>query len=837
MNNQTKDWTQESIVMVNSKDAEPILSSRTEHPPTSLKTWVSQKKQLMTYTCYGLTCLAGLITLIVLLTLPKQDIIQPENLFNQTTNALSYFDASIIEGYSQCHDLENDLKAAAKYIVDVRVDINSKSKFQNDYGYSSWIPRGGFFGEPMVSVMEESFETSSSGTNNKETSTAAGNGEDSFGTNNQVDGVEEADLIQSDGKVVYAAYGNQIVIWNATSGDELSRTILPTDDDEGTPLCNDSEKSLDDNCYQPQWYQSDVRINSLLLNDERLVVIANAPFTLGRENSYDTVILEEYRRTRVFVYDISSIPMDKNAIPLLGRKDLQGSYQTARSIDNRAHIVTNSQVNTWHALDKHIDPWRKEYDGLLENEYRQAAYENVEPFISNFASTLAREIMSSHGMNNNSSDITADNDCAQIAKIALMVRRSNQAGDATNDEKKTLSFTTEGVLNNYVQVHSFDIQEMITDSILTVSQSGVFLPTASYTQSVYASEEKLIISGNAYSEDSDHQWNERTMLLAFDLHNGTAIASSVGEVPGSVLNQFSMDHYNQNGHDYVRVATTTWAQFGVFNDTWQQTSESTNQVTILKLPTTVEDNASTESTKSMEIVGQATDLGVGERIYAARFMNERGYVVTFRQVDPFYTLNLTDPSNPFVVGELKIPGFSNYLHPVNDDLILALGQDASENGLVQGLQIAMFNVSDFANPQQIHKYVETGYSSSDAQYDHKAFRYLPESKLLMLPLSIYWPSEEYFDGFIVYDVDEEKEKFSKHLTISHMDESSTCWDDASLTSRSLVFDGKVTTTKQHTVLSHDLVTLEKLWELNLDNDRDSSEDECWYWYSGGMMFL
>jgi len=165
---------------------------------------------------------------------------------------------------------------------------------------------------------------------------------------------------------------------------------------------------------------------------------------------------------------------------------------------------------------------------------------------------------------------------------------------------------------------------------------------------------------------------------------------------------------------------------------------------------------------------------------------------------------MTDPTNPIVVGELKVPGYSNYLHPVSDDLILALGRDATEKGMVNGLQISLFNVSDFENPVRVNQYVEDSEgSSSAAEYDHKAFRYLPESKLLILPLYIdswYSQQQEYFDGFVVYDVDETRD-FSKKFNISHVDgkdaqnDGKYCWGAEELPSRSLVFEGTVTTLK------------------------------------------
>merc|ERR1719491_747336 len=174
----------------------------------------------------------------------------------------------------------------------------------------------------------------------------------------------------------------------------------------------------------------------------------------------------------------------------------------------------------------------------------------------------------------------------------------------------------------------------------------------------------------------------------------------------------------------------------------------------------------------------------------------RAFVVTFRQIDPFYTLDMNDPTDPKVVGELKIPGFSNYLHPIGDDgsLILAVGQDANDQGSVSGLAVALYDVSNFTNPIQTKKFTQNKGSNSAAQYDHQAFRYLPETEVLILPVSRWSPR---FDGFIVYDVAVRPEKEIKiRFEVSHVDEGmKTCWSHSSLTARSMVFDGDVTTMK------------------------------------------
>ncbi len=164
---------------------------------------------------------------------------------------------------------------------------------------------------------------------------------------------------------------------------------------------------------------------------------------------------------------------------------------------------------------------------------------------------------------------------------------------------------------------------------------------------------------------------------------------------------------------------------------------------------------------------------------------------------------------------------------------MGLGQDADDQGRVIGLQISLFDVSNFESPIRLRQYVERG-GSSAAQYEHKAFRYLPESKLLILPVSTNWWEDdvEYFDGFVVYDVDETKD-FEKKFSISHVngrEAGGYCWSQNTLPSRSLVFNGDVTTLRGHKVYSHDLETEEYLWDINLDENRDEkNSNRCYGW--------
>ncbi len=205
-----------------------------------------------------------------------------------------------------------------------------------------------------------------------------------------------------------------------------------------------------------------------------------------------------------------------------------------------------------------------------------------------------------------------------------------------------------------------------------------------------------------------------TLIHKFSLGaNGTASYEASGEVPGQLLNQFSMSEYEGD----LRVATTTTS--------WDGTTPSTSAVRVLR-------PAGNELTQ----IGIVDGLGTTEQIYAVRFLGTQAYVVTFRQTDPLYVVDLSDPAAPALSGELKIPGYSSYLHPVGDGLLLGVGQGGTDDGRIQGTQLSLFDVHDPANPVQLSTLAIGGFS--EAEWDHHAFLYWPEDGTIVLPSSPGW---------------------------------------------------------------------------------------------------
>ncbi|MEV5632355.1 beta-propeller domain-containing protein [Micromonospora tulbaghiae] len=221
---------------------------------------------------------------------------------------------------------------------------------------------------------------------------------------------------------------------------------------------------------------------------------------------------------------------------------------------------------------------------------------------------------------------------------------------------------------------------------------------------------------------NDHRWrmwrggpsaarDTSTEIYQFDTAAGTPRFVAAGSVPGWLIDQYALSEWD--GH--LRVATTT-------GDTWGRGTSSQSGVYVLRA-----DGA------TLKRVGAVTGLGKGERIFAVRFVGGIGYVVTFRQTDPLYGVDLRDPAAPRVTGELKINGYSSYLHPAGDGRLIGVGQDATDRGRVTGTQVSLFDVADPARPARVAQHHVAG-GWSEAENDPHAFLYWPPERLVVIPV-------------------------------------------------------------------------------------------------------
>jgi hypothetical protein len=254
---------------------------------------------------------------------------------------------------------------------------------------------------------------------------------------------------------------------------------------------------------------------------------------------------------------------------------------------------------------------------------------------------------------------------------------------------------------------------------------------------VYASTGGLYVATHRWIDSATVREGEppegvRTAVHRFDAsQRGTTTYLSSTEVRGFLLSQWSLSEHA--GH--LRVASTTAPAW------WGGGEESESFVTVLSL-----------DGGRMTEVGRVGGLGRGEQIYAVRFIADVGYVVTFRQVDPLYTIDLSTPAAPKVLGELKIRGYSAYLHPVGEDLLLGVGQDATARGRQLGTQLSLFDVSDLSNPTRLHQLTLPG-RSSEVEYDHLAFLYWPATGLAVLPVDHWNEKGPVFVGAAGFRVD------------------------------------------------------------------------------------
>jgi len=312
------------------------------------------------------------------------------------------------------------------------------------------------------------------------------------------------------------------------------------------------------------------------------------------------------------------------------------------------------------------------------------------------------------------------------------------------------------------------------------------------TQNIFVSVSNIYITYPTHTALVPARWQdaEKTIVHKISIAGGKIEYKSQGEVPGYVLNQFSMDEYQ----GYLRIATTT-------GDVWNGSAR--NHVYVLN--------------EDLSIVGKLEGLAPGERIYSVRFMGNRAYLVTFKEVDPLFVIDLTDLANPRVIGELKIPGYSDYLHPYDEAHIIGVGKDTVESewgdfAWYQGVKIALFDVSDPENPKEISKYIigQRG-TESYALRDHRAFLFNKSKNLLVIPISLvengpsWWQRGYNWQGAYVFGVSSDN-GFTFRGGITHSEYS---------VKRSLYIDNVLYTISDGLVKMNDLADLDEINTIRL----------------------
>jgi len=330
---------------------------------------------------------------------------------------------------------------------------------------------------------------------------------------------------------------------------------------------------------------------------------------------------------------------------------------------------------------------------------------------------------------------------------------------------------------------------------------------------VYAEPMPVSDAPVSIAPDTQPQNQDSTLIHKFAIKNGEIEYRAMGDVPGHLLNQFSLDEYQ----GYLRVATTVQG--------WDRSSSvQYNNVYVLD--------------GEMKTVGELENIAPDEQIYATRFIGDRLYMVTFKRVDPFFVIDLSNPEQPGILGKLKIPGYSDYLHPYDENHIIGIGKETAENewgGVsTEGLKIALFNVSDVNNPTQVDK-VEIGESGTDsaALHDHKAFLFdRSKDGLLVIPVQEIRRENitggkyqsynlKTWQGAYVFSVSPADGFILKGMVTHQDNDSSYYWDSPATVLRSLYINDALYTISRQSIIISDLDNVsERIGEIELPYQQD-----------------
>lgn len=472
------------------------------------------------------------------------------------------------------------------------------------------------------------------------------------------------------------------------------------------------------------------QISGILLDGNTLIAIG-----------YDA---STYDRTTISVYDVSDPTKPKH----LKTHQLDGWLQDARLINHRLHLVLSSYTQ-WNMLDM-WDLYYAHIPGVPDFDWEDWDYddweaweakrkENIEKYLPIIRGWL--EVKYPSIKHFNWPQYTSDGATRDLISCTDVYIPST----TSRDDGMLIVAEVSG--EGYKDVHA----QAITD----------------YGWLIYASAKNLYVVSNSsnwyWNCDNDDTCRDYAHIHRFDLGQSDGMAKYVnsGEVVGNVTNQFWLSEYE--GH--LRVAST-------LNRWWA--NDSGSSLSVLKI-----DGA------KMDVVGQIHDIGKGEYLYAARMFGPKGFMVTFLQTDPLFTFDLSDPTNPQQKGELKINGYSSYIHKMDDNTLLTIGEDATDEGRTLGMHLQVFDVSDMTNPERIqhvmiNKDSENNYGWSSALSDHHAFNYHAGSGLLSIPVNLYsWTEDayEHLTGAIVYKVSRDK-GFEKLGVVNHADLVQSCndWD-------------------------------------------------------------
>ncbi|MBQ3145446.1 MAG: beta-propeller domain-containing protein [Clostridia bacterium] len=485
-------------------------------------------------------------------------------------------------------------------------------------------------------------------------------------TNVQVEGVDEADIVKTDGNYIYYVTNNKVIIVNAQ--DEKKLKIV-------------SEIQYEDNSFNPR---------ELFIAENKLIVIGTLYEDYSKNNLLvDSIYPISNQKTVAKIYKTEN----KEKPELVREITIEGNYLSSRMIGDNVYFIANKYMYSYLFRNKEIEE--------LDEEYFKPKYTDTV--------------------------VGTTEQCIAYPDIYYFPESED---------------------TSYLNIAGFNINNNEPANIESYLGAG---------EDIYSSENNLYITKVKYEyKDSKlygyyNNYDVNTYIYKFKLEDSKITYINAGSVPGVVLNQFSMDEKD----GYFRIATTD-------SDNWNNETDRNNLYVL---------------NEKLEIVGKVEGLAKGEKIYSVRFMGNRAYMVTFVETDPLFVIDLSEPTNPVVLGELKIPGYSKYLHPYDENHIIGFGENTRINEyggvITDGMKMALFDVTNPTNPKELYS-VDIGEKGtySELLNNHKALLFSKEKNIIAFPVSISEEVGNYrtnlkFQGAIVYGLDLEK-GFTLRGTIAHM---------------------------------------------------------------------
>ena len=662
----------------------------------------------------------------------------------------------------------NDVKAITSQ-EELKDILEAASSFDDDNVYRNKMVRTTMSEDFMLSDamdMSASEPAMASASPKRESS----GGSEYSTTNVQVENVDEPDYLKNDSKYVYIVSQNKLSIIDAYPA-ESAELILK--------IALDIESQY---------------IQNMFLNGDRLVIFYNGEGDDEVIPQYDFIPRRSFNPiTHALIIDVT----DKENPTIVKDYSIDGHFMDARMIGDYAYFVTNSGVDYQHPR----------LPIIMEDSVRIMTsdafyFDNAERF-SSFNTITAIDIFGD-GISSESFlmgysgtfYVSEDN-------FYLTYQQNMPFGFYENSSQDRFFDVIVPLLPKNIQEQ---IKEIQNDS--TINATAQWMKISELLQEFYNrmdknDKERLfeMISGALNEYDVKIQEERmKTIIHKISIDDDNIEYVAKGSVPGRLLNQFSMD---ENG-DRFRVATTS--EYYIQH----QGTVRANAVYVLD--------------EQLDIVGELEKIAPDESIFSARFMGDRLYLVTFEQIDPFFVIDLSSDT-PKILGELKIPGFSNYLHPYDDEHVIGIGRDTKvvNRGVQQmGIKIALFNVADVNNPKvQDDIVIGDGSTYSESLHDHKAFFFDKTSGILSIPISgdskslkSFELNSDRWNGFYVFSLDS-TEGFDIKGKIAHFADDHRYYGMGN--ARTFYIDTVLYTASEKYLKMNDLDSIKEINSIKLEN--------------------